>query len=63
MVATYAGLTLGVWFGLRETPVFVGAYGAISPFVRTAGTEGENPDPTYQVGLSAGMYIPLLDFN
>jgi hypothetical protein len=51
------GLTIGGWICNREVPLYVGAYGGISPFVRASG------DPTYQLGVATGFYAPLLDFN
>jgi hypothetical protein len=50
------GLTAGGWLGLRETPLYLGAYGGISPFVKANGR------PTFQAGLTAGIYVPLFDF-
>lgn len=55
--AVTVGLTAGAWLGLRETPYYLGLYGGVSPFVTA------NGKPTYQVGLSTGLYVPLLDFN
>jgi hypothetical protein len=52
------GLSAGIWVLSRETPVIIGPYGAVSPFLKT--TAGQL---TYQVGLAIGIYIPLLDFN
>jgi hypothetical protein len=52
------GGTLAYWFGNRETPLFFGAHGSTSPFVRTM--DGK---PTYEVGAIFGVYVPLLDFN
>lgn len=51
------GITAGEWFLLRETPAYIGAFGGVSPFVRS----GE--EITYQLGLVSGLYVPLLDFN
>jgi hypothetical protein len=51
------GVTTGGWFMLRETPAHIGAFGGFSPFVRS----GE--EPTYQLGLVSGLYVPLMDFN
>jgi hypothetical protein len=51
------GVTAGGWFMLRETPAYIGAFGGVSPFVRS----GE--EPTYQLGLVSGLYVPLMDFN
>ncbi|HLM73844.1 MAG TPA: hypothetical protein VK459_14160 [Polyangiaceae bacterium] len=51
------GVTAGGWFMLRETPAYIGAFGGVSPFVRS----GE--ELTYQLGLVSGLYVPLLDFN
>jgi hypothetical protein len=51
------GVTAGGWFLLRETPAYIGAFGGVSPFVRS----GE--EITYQLGLVSGLYVPLLDFN
>lgn len=51
------GMTAGAWFLLRETPAYIGAFGGVSPFVRS----GEAI--TYQLGLVSGLYVPLLDFN
>jgi hypothetical protein len=56
--AVSLGLTLGGWFATRETPFYVGAYGACSPFVRSTSDK-----ITYQLGLTTGLYVPLLDFN
>jgi hypothetical protein len=55
--AVTLGLTVGGWLWNREVPLYIGAYGGISPFVRAAG------DPTYQFGVVTGFYAPLLDFN
>jgi hypothetical protein len=52
------GLTLGGWFALRETPIYAGVYGGMSPFVRTSADA-----MTYELGAVTGMYVPLLDFN
>jgi hypothetical protein len=52
------GLTVGGWFALRETPLYVGAYGGMSPFVRTSADK-----MTYELGAVTGIYVPLLDFN
>jgi hypothetical protein len=52
------GLTAGGWFALRETPVYAGVHGGVSPFVRTS--DGQM---TYQLGIVTGIYVPLLDFN
>ena len=57
--AVIIGATVGVWTVARETPFFIGPYFAASPFVKTAATD----KTTYQVGLSAGIYVPLFDFN
>lgn len=51
------GLTAGGWVALRETPFYIGAYGGVSPFVKA------NERPTFQLGLTTGIYVPLLDFN
>lgn len=51
------GLTFGGWVWNREVPLYIGAYGGVSPFVR-AGDE-----LTYQIGFATGFYAPLLDFN
>jgi len=51
------GVTAGGWFLLRETPAYIGAFGGVSPFVRS----GE--EITYQLGVVSGLYVPLLDFN
>jgi hypothetical protein len=51
------GLTVGGWLALRETPLYLGAYGGVSPFVKA------QDRPTYQLGLVTGIYVPLLDFN
>lgn len=53
-----AGATLTYWFASRETPIFVGFRGAVSPFVKT--TAGKM---TYELGATLGIYVPLLDFN
>lgn len=53
-----AGATIGYWFADRETPFFVAAHGAVSPFVRS--TDGK---VTYEFGALLGVYVPLLDFN
>ena len=53
------GLTLGVWTTSRETPFYIGPYGAVSPFVKTI----DGSRATYQIGLAAGIYVPLFDFN
>ncbi len=51
------GLTAGAWIALRETPLYLGAYGGVSPFVKA------QDRPTFQVGLTTGIYVPLIDFN
>ncbi|HVR20234.1 MAG TPA: hypothetical protein VMS65_11075, partial [Polyangiaceae bacterium] len=56
--AVTLGLTFGGWVWNREVPLYLGAYGGISPFVRDA-----DGDPTYQFGIATGFYAPLLDFN
>lgn len=50
------GVTAGAWLALRETPFFIAAYGGVSPFVRSGET------PTFQAGLSTGIYVPFVDF-
>ena len=55
--AVMVGATLGGWVALRETPWYIGAFGGVSPFVRT------NDKMTGQLGLVTGIYVPLLDFN
>ena len=55
--AVSLGATVGGWFALRETPLYVGAFGALSPFVEAQGKR------TYELGLATGLYVPLLDFN
>jgi hypothetical protein len=55
--AVSLGLTAGGWFSLRETPVFIAAHGAVSPFNTVNGST------TYQAGVVLGLYVPLLDFN
>lgn len=52
------GGSIGMWFLDRETPMFVAARGAVSPFVRD--TSGKR---TYEAGVSFGVYVPLLDLN
>jgi hypothetical protein len=51
------GLTLGGWVALRETPLYIGAQGSVSPFNQASGS------PTFQAGIVSGIYVPLLDFN
>lgn len=51
------GVTAGGWFLLRETPAYIGAFGGVSPFIRS------EEKLTYQLGLVSGLYVPLLDFN
>lgn len=55
--AVTLGLTVGGWVALRETPLYVGVYGGVSPFVTV------NDRPTFELGLATGIYVPLLDFN
>ena len=55
--ALVVGATAGMWFLSRETPVVVGGYFGVSPFVRV------NDQPTYQAGAVLSVYVPLLDFN
>lgn len=52
------GLKVGWRFLQRSTPVFLGVYTAIHPFVRSTGG-----DMTVTVGGMLGIYIPFLDFN
>lgn len=60
---------LGFRLALRETPLFLGVFAGLNPFLRT-----EKPiDPvtqlrpsgnmTYTIGLMLGVYVPFLDFN
>jgi len=53
-----AGASVGIWFMSREIPWFIAARGSVSPFVKT-----EDGRSTFEVGLLAGLYVPLLDFN
>ena len=55
--AVTLGLTFGGWVWNREVPLYIGAYGGVSPFVR------DGNDLTYQFGIASGFYAPLLDFN
>jgi hypothetical protein len=52
------GLTAGWRLGARATPVFLGAFGAFTPFVRTAADQ-----MTFTLGGMIGVYIPFVDFN
>ena len=51
------GSTVGVWFGDRETPVFLGANFTFAPFVRY------EDEPTFTFGAVFGAYVPFFDFN
>jgi hypothetical protein len=51
------GLALGYWFTLRETPLHLAAQASYAPF------HGADGNPTFQAGLTLGIYVPLVDFN
>lgn len=46
----------GLWFGPRNTPLFVGPYGGVAPFVLKSG------HPEYFIGAMVAAYIPIFDF-
>jgi hypothetical protein len=52
------GVKVGWRFASRETPVFVGPFFTVSPFVQT-----EDDEATWQVGGMIGVYIPFVSFN
>jgi hypothetical protein len=52
------GGSVGFWALSRTTPFYVGPFVAASPFVKST-----NGKATVVVGLSLGVYVPLLDFN
>jgi hypothetical protein len=49
-------VALGVWFGSRATPLFIGPYGGIAPFVLSSGKS------EYFIGGMLGAYVPIFDF-
>lgn len=51
-------LTLGVWTPRlsKSTPIFIGPYAGVAPFVLA------NGKPEYFIGGMVGAYVPLLDF-
>lgn len=46
----------GVWFGPRNTPLFIGPYGGVAPFVLKSG------HPEYFIGAMLAAYVPIFDF-
>jgi len=54
--AVAPSIALGVWFGSRATPIFVGPYGGVAPFVLSSGK------PEYFIGGMLGAYVPIFDF-
>jgi hypothetical protein len=54
-------IKVGGHFGPKATPLYLGAFVGISPFVREVPAAGERM--TLSVGAIFGVYVPFIDFN